>query len=400
MAGYYDMPFPLRTASILIILVLSLGLIYIAQGILVPIGMALLFAILLRPIARFLRLKLKFPHAIASVFAVAFMILIVVAIFLFISYQVADMANDWDKIKHNISIHIANLQEAIHDQFNLSKGEQQKMLNDATKDSMQTGKEIVSSTLLSVSDMLLSLVLIPIYTFLFLLYRTHFMKFLAKLVTKPHQPVLEDIMIKIKGSVQSYIIGLMIEMIAVSVLTSAGFMIIGLEYAILLGCITGLLNLIPYIGITIAGVLSIVASLSTNTDFSLIFGVIIVNVVVQLIDNNLLVPMIVSSKVEINAFVSIVGIIIGGALAGVAGMFLAIPFFAILKVIFDHFKPLEPWGYLFGDDLPKNYQWNRISLTRYGYDEESAHTTAVLPSENPTLEYTKTTTEETNEQRS
>lgn len=378
MAEYYDMPLPLRTACVLLILVLTLGIIYLAQGILVPIAIAMLFAILLRPVSRFLHQKLKFPNVLASIVSVLLMICVVLAVFTFISYQIADIAHDWNKIKHNLTIHLSHLQQMIYETFNLSRSEQQKMLDDATKDSMNKGSALVGTTLLSVSDMLLNMILIPVYTFLLLLYRTHFLKFLAKLVTKSHQKTLEDILVKIKGSVQSYVVGLMLQMVTVSVLTSIGFMIIGLEYAILLGCITGLLNLIPYIGITIAGLLSIVASLSTNTDFSLILGVLIVYVVVQLIDNNLLVPLIVSSKVEINAFISIVSIIIGGALAGVAGMFLAIPFFAILKVIFDQFKPTEPWGYLFGDDLPKTYQWNRIRLPLYNMEGETT-TSSGLP---------------------
>jgi hypothetical protein len=103
----------------------------------------------------------------------------------------------------------------------------------------------------------------------------------------------------------------------------------------------------------------------------MVIGVVVVNIVVQLIDNNVLGPMIVNSKVEINAFVSIIGIIIGGMLAGISGMFLAIPIIAVLKVIFDRIPELEPWGYLMGDDLPKTYVWKKIKLPRYDYDNSS-----------------------------
>ncbi|RZJ68287.1 MAG: AI-2E family transporter [Flavobacterium sp.] len=393
MAETTKLPFNARLAYTLLSIVLLLGLLYYAQGIIMPIMMSLLFAILLRPIARFFRKKVRLPHVLASMMAVLFMALIVAGIFIFISWQVSDIVSDWDKIQQNVQVHLRNLQDLIHDTFNLSKREQTKMLNDATKDSMETGKALVSTTLLSFSDMILNLILIPVYTFLFLLYRTHFMKFLSKLVPERHQNVLEDILSRIKVSVQSYIVGLLIEMVVVSVLTSVGYMIIGLEYAILLGIITGLLNLIPYIGITIAGVLAVVASITTNTDFSLVFGVLIVNIVVQLIDNNLLVPMIVSSKVEINAFISIVGIIIGGALGGVGGMFLAIPFIAILKVIFDRIAPLEPWGYLFGDDLPKTYEWHRIKLPRYDYETTETLRPAVTTPNNTPITFTETSTE-------
>ena len=216
-----------------------------------------------------------------------------------------------------------------------------------------------------------SITLIPIYTFLILLYRTHFLLFLSKLFNKENHEQLKDILTNVRLAINSYIVGLIIEMFLISLMTTLGFMLIGVKYAILLGIITGILNLIPYIGILFAGILSIVASLTGSPDLSVIIGVIVVTTVVQLIDNNIIVPLIVSSKVEINAFVSIIGIIIGGAIAGISGMFLALPILAILKVIFDRIESLEPWGYLMGDHLPKTYTWRNIKLPLFDSDELS-----------------------------
>jgi|SRR6218665_1280148 len=361
----FKFPFYAKMAFTLLSLVLIVVIFYYAQSILIPLLLSLLFAILLRPLVIIFNARLKMPHVIAVILSVILFVLFFVGIMYFISLQVSDMTNDWTKIKDNLAIHANSLQDFVREKFNLSKREQQKMLNDATKGSMETGKQIVSTTLLSFSDVLVNLMLIPIYTFLILLYRTHFIKFLCKLFKPEHHQKLRDILAQIKTSVQSYIVGLMIEMVVVSVLTTIGFMIIGLKYAILLGVLTGILNLIPYIGILIAGVLSVIASLTGTADLSIVVGILVVNIVVQLIDNNLLVPMIVSSKVQINALVSIVGIIIGGALGGFSGMFLAIPLIAILKVIFDKIESLEPWGYLMGDDLPKTYEWRRIRLPQF-----------------------------------
>ncbi|SDK41491.1 AI-2E family transporter [Flavobacterium noncentrifugens] len=387
-------PFYAKFAFTLLSLVLILGSFYLAQSIVIPLLMSLLFAILLRPVVIFFNLKLHLPHVIAVILSVILFVLFFVGIMYFISLQIGDMANDWGKIKQNVSIHANNLQEFVRERFNLSKTEQKRLLNDATKGSMETGKQIVSTTLLSFSDVLVNLMLIPIYTFLILLYRTHFIKFLCKLFKPEHHLKLREILKQIKVSVQSYIVGLLIEMVVVSVLTAVGFMIIGLKYAILLGILTGLLNLIPYIGILIAGVISVVASLTGNADLSIVLGILIVNVVVQLIDNNLLVPMIVSSKVEINALVSIVGIIIGGALGGFSGMFLAIPLIAILKVIFDKIESLEPWGYLMGDDLPKTYEWRRIKLPQF--HDNATDTINVHPNADVKI-FTETTTKDNNQ---
>ncbi len=394
MEGTLKFPFYARLAFILTSIIGILSLFYIGQGIIIPALMAFLIAILLRPVVLFFTDKLKFPHVLAVITAVIIFVLIILGIFTFISFQISDMANDFDKIEKNISIHIEHLQQYVKDNFNLSTREQKEYINGATEDTFKKGKEMIGTTLMSFTDTLLNLTLIPIYTFLILLYRTHFITFLSKLFKPQYHDKLQQILFQIKVAVKSYIVGLIIEMIAVSVMTSIGFMIIGLEYAILLGIITGILNLIPYVGILFAGVLSIVVSLTSSTEISIVFGVIIVNIIVQFIDNNILVPMIVSSKVEINAFVSIIGIIIGGSIAGVSGMFLAIPLIAIMKVIFDRIESLEPWGYLMGDDLPKTYEWHRIKLPHYDYGNSKKKVIIHVDIPAPTFTESSTTKEE------
>jgi predicted PurR-regulated permease PerM len=311
---------------------------------------------------------------------------------------VSDFVSDWNKIKHNFGIHLANLQEFVRSRFDISTNDQDKYIADATNDTVESGKEILGSTLLSFTDTLVNMTLIPIYMFLILLYRTHFMKFLNKLFKPSQQGVLLDILCQIKVAVKSYLVGLIIQMISVATLTSIGYMIAGVKYAILLGVLTGLLNLIPYLGILVAMLISIFATLTGTPDVSMILGVVIVTVIVQVIDNNILVPLVVSSKVEINAMASIIGIIIGGAIAGIPGMFLAIPTIAILKVIFDRIEPLKPWGYLMGDDMPKTYEWRNIRLTNYNYSlqsDEVAQNTDCIMVETPSI-FTETSTRTTN----
>jgi predicted PurR-regulated permease PerM len=374
-------PFYIKLAAILLCLLGLLTVVYLGRDIIFPLLLSLLFAIILRPVVSFLIKRLRFPHFIAVVFAIVLFVLLFLGIFYFISLQVSDMANDWGKIKNNFYYHIEHFQKMIRDNFHLSKREQNEIIINATKNSMDSGKEIVGSTLNSFTDILLNLTLIPIYTFLFLLYQNLFITFLIKLYKPEHHKKLREILVEIKTAVQSYVVGLLFEMVAVSVLTTVGFYFIGVQYFILLGIITGILNLVPYIGILFAGALSIVVSLSGSTDLSIIVGVIVVNIIVQLIDNNILVPMFVNSKVQINALVSIIGIIIGNALGGITGMFLAIPIIAILKVIFDRIDALEPWGYLMGDDLPKTFEWHKIKIPLYNYNTST--TTINFSSDTP-----------------
>ncbi|WP_293890414.1 AI-2E family transporter [Flavobacterium sp.] len=367
------MKFPLyfKLSAILIILVVIFITLYFGQDIISPVLLALLFAIMLRPVVSFLIKKLRFPHFIAVVFAILLFVLLFLGVFYFISMQISDMASDWGKIKTNFYYHLEHFQRMIRDNFNLTKREQKEIISNATNDSITSSKEIVGTTLNSFADILLNLILIPIYTFLFLLYQNHFITFLTKLIKPESHKKLQEVLYQIKIAIQSYITGLLFEMIAVSVLTTVGLYFIGCEYYILLGIITGILNLIPYIGILFAGALSIGVSLSGSTDLTIVFGVIGVNLVVQFIDNNILVPMFINSKVQINALVSIIGIIVGNVLGGITGMFLAIPIIAILKVIFDRIDTFEPWGYLLGDDLPKTYEWRKIKLPHYNFRNTS-----------------------------
>ncbi|MFM2212907.1 MAG: putative transport protein YhhT [Bacteroidota bacterium] len=361
-------PFYIKLAGVLLCLISLFVIVYFGQDIISPLLLSLLFAIILRPIVVFLTRRLRFPYFIAVVFAISVFVLLFAGILYFISLQIGSMASDWDNIKDNLYFHFQHLQEALRDNFNLSKQEQNEIINNAKMDSLASGKQLVGSTLSSFTDIILNLALIPVYTFLFLLYQNLFVTFLIKLYQPQHHQKLRTVLVQIKLAVQSYVVGLLFEMVAVSLLTTLGLYLIGVPYFILLGIITGILNLVPYIGILFAGALSIAVSLTGSTDLTIIVGVIVVNVVVQLIDNNLLVPLFVNSKVQINALVSIVGIIVGNVLGGITGMFLAIPIIAIIKVIFDRIESLEPWGYLMGDDLPKTFEWHKIKIPSYQYD--------------------------------
>jgi predicted PurR-regulated permease PerM len=351
------LPFYAKLSFILIILISFTFIFCIGKDIITPVLMAFLFAVLLLPLFTFLNGKLKFPRHFAAITCVLIFAAFIVAILVFISYQVKDIANDFDAIKKNTNTFITEVHKFVKENFHLSIGEQKKYLDNVTKDSVKNGSVTIGSAILSITDLLLDCTIIPIYTFLFLLYKDHFILFLAKLINKENHPALKDILAQIRVSINNYIVSLLLEMIIVSILTGLGLWIIGVKYFILLGLITGILNLIPYIGITIAGIITILASLTGTPETSVILSILIVNLIVQLIDNNLLVPLIINSKVEINAFVSIMGIIVGGAAAGISGMFLAIPLLAILKIIFERIESLEPWGYLMGNHMPRKFTW-------------------------------------------
>jgi len=185
-----------------------------------------------------------------------------------------------------------------------------------------------------------------------LFYQPILIEFFRRVFGLNNRSEVTAIITQIKTLIQSYLSGLVIEAVLVSTLNSIGLLILGIDYAILLGIIGGLLNVIPYIGGIVAVSLPMVIALLTKMSPIYALYVLAIYYFIQLIDNNYIVPKIVASKVKINALVSIIVVLAFGALWGIPGMFISIPLTAIIKLVCDHFEPLKPWGFLLGDTMP------------------------------------------------
>lgn len=340
----------LKAASICIILASLIAAIHLGKEIIIPLLFGLIFAILLRPVAAFLNKKLRLPDPLAILITIILAMGFLALVVFFVASQIAKFAENFPDIKQNLIMHYQNIQDWINDRFGISYAKQRDYVNQITEEGSKEKGSMVANTLTSLTHGLVNLIVIPVLTFLILLYRKLLVRFIAKLIKRHQYEVLDEIIFEISIVVNRYLLGLLIEMSIVATLTWLGLMLMGVEHAILLGAMTGMLNVIPYVGIFIAGILSILIAVSTADDPNIILGVLLVNVVVQFLDNNIILPRIVGSKVSINALASIAGVITGGLIAGVEGMFLAIPVMAICKIIFDKIEALEPIGYLIGSE--------------------------------------------------
>jgi predicted PurR-regulated permease PerM len=196
------------------------------------------------------------------------------------------------------------------------------------------------------------LLLIPIYIFLILFYQPLLLDFLHKLIKSDKQTQLNEIVTQTKTVIQRYLIGLIIEATLVAILYTTALLILDIDYAVLLGIIGALLNMIPYVGGTVGAALPMMIALATKSTAWYAVYIMGIYVVIQFIDNNFIVPKIVASKVKINALFSIIVVIVGNALWGIPGMVLSLPLLAIVKLIFDNIESLNHWGFLLGDTMP------------------------------------------------
>lgn len=127
-----------------------------------------------------------------------------------------------------------------------------------------------------------------------------------------------------------------LDAIIVGILTSIAMAILGVKYAVLLGFMIGLFNLIPYIGAIIAVVIATIITLLTGGISQAIWMLVIVTILQQ-IDANIINPKIVGDSLEISPILVILAVTVGGAYFGIIGMFLAVPIIAILKVLIEDF---------------------------------------------------------------
>ena len=195
-------------------------------------------------------------------------------------------------------------------------------------------------------------VLLPVYLFLLLFYKNLLLEFIRKLFKEDHHQTVFEILFNSKKIIQSYLIGLLVEATIIATLNSLGLIILGIDYAIILGITGALLNVIPYIGGVIAIALPMIIALVTKDSSSSALLVLLVYLFIQFIDNHFIIPRVVAARVKINALISIIAVLVGGALWGIPGMFLSIPLTAIVKVICDYIEPLKPFGFLLGNIVP------------------------------------------------
>ena len=329
------------------VLMLSIG-----QGIIVPLIFGTIIAIVLHPIVNFfVRIKLNRVLAITITLLLSFAL--IAGFGLFIISRLAQFGESWPMLVDKITDMINGTIHWIPGYFNISAHKVNTWIAETKTDLLNSSSLVIGQTILSAGSAMVAIFLIPVYVFLILFYQPLLLDFIHRIFGVERESKVSVIVTKTKTVVQRYLVGLFIETILVAILNSVGLLILGVDYAILIGVLGGLLNLIPYIGGLVAVALPMMIALATKESPWFALYVLGIYYFIQLVDNNYIVPKIVASKVKINALVSIIAVLAGGALWGVAGMFLSIPLTAIVKVICDSIDSLKPIGFLLGDTMPE-----------------------------------------------
>lgn len=328
-----------RIYKTLVILAITVTGVVLMRSILIPIAFGALFAIVLNPIAK--KIETKTGRILSIVLVLLGALLLLGLLIWFVIGQLKGLVSSLPGIEEKFFTAIVDVNQYIESQFGISTDEQTNMVAEGLKNlSVYLGEVLYSTSYLAYF-----FVQVPIYIFLFLLYREKFREFFLAFNPMSEMKWKEDI----DGVVRGYISGLTIVVLIAGTLNSIGLFALGIEHAIFFGFFSGALTLIPYVGITVGATLPALLALITKESIWYAVGVVGVHAAVQFLEGNFITPNITGSKISINAMAAILALLIGNLLLGIAGMILAVPAVGILKILMANSVSLKPFVILLED---------------------------------------------------
>ncbi len=332
------------TYKLFVIIALAITATVLASDIIIPLAFAAIIAIVMLPLVK----KLE-RRGIGTAFSITLVLLaavVVMALFMWLIVdQVFALVTDLPNLQVRFESYVNQISGTLRRDFGISTSEQNKMVTEA----MKSVSFYLGDILLSTTNTLSTLIQIPIYIFLFFIYRRKFHDFFYALLPSDKLGWRKDA----ENVVQGYSAGLLLVTLIIAALNSIGLLIVGIDHAIFFGILSGVLTVIPYVGIIIGSLLPIIMALITKDSIGPAIGVVIVFSIVQFLEGNFITPRITGSKVSINALAAIIALLIGGKILGIAGMILAVPGIGLLKILLSHTQHLKPFTILLEDTPQK-----------------------------------------------
>lgn len=346
-----QLPFFIRASVFILGLFAFITMLSIGRSIIIPFVFAVIISIILHPIVNFF-IDLKIKRIISIIITLLLSLLICAILAKVLITQVIRFGDSWETLVEKFNEINKDTVSWFSYYFDINPKKIHVWIAETKTEFFDTRISEIGKTLAILGNGMVIFFLIPVYVFMILFYNPIIIEFFRRLFGAHNRSEVSKIITEIKVLIQRYLIGLSIEVVIIATLFSVGLLLLGIEYAIILGVLGAILNLIPYIGAIVGALFPMIIAIITKPSPWYALLVLALYIFVQFIDNNIIIPKIVASKVKINALVTIMAVILFGTLWGIPGMFLAIPFTAIIKLIFDHIDILKPWGFLMGDTMP------------------------------------------------
>lgn len=343
------LPAYLQALAVMIFIIVLVFFLIVGKSLLVPLFMGGFFAILLTPLSMWLESK-KVPRILSCVISLLVMTALVGGLLTFVIGNVANFTQDFDDVSGRLTEYAENVDQWSMDTFSFNTALSEKANTDYLKNLLTENSSSIGDFALKTVGSLTGLVLIPVFMFFFLLYRNHLTNVIIHIYKDKDPELVKIRIVSLRKVILNYIVGVVKVMGILAILNITAFSLLGIKHAVFFGTLGAVLNIIPYVGPFFGAMLPMVYSFLTKDSLFYPAGVLISYQIIQMIEGNFLTPKIVGGNVNLNAFITFLGLIIGGTIWGVAGMILIIPMMAILREIFDLSDATKPFALLLGEE--------------------------------------------------
>jgi predicted PurR-regulated permease PerM len=341
----------------------AFGIIYtliLARDFLYPLAFGILLSYLVYPIVNYLEKK-GFPRIVSILLTILVTVAFFVTIAVFVLKRVNLFMDELPKFREMTVSHIESLQKSLETNFGIPSERLKRFLINNIFDLGNRSEKIFAAT----TGTVFAIFMQPVYVFLFLYYRTKFAYFYLKIVGRENRPIAVLALREIAGVVTRYMLGVTIVVVILCFFDTAGLLVIGVKYPLLLGVIMALFSFIPYFGNIIGGMVVLTFTLLTADSTTYAFRVVIFTFIVHFVENNILSPNIVGNNIRINPFIIILGLISGAMIWGIPGMLVTIPFLAMLKIVLKKIPSMQAFAYLMGTRGTQKHELTLRSIKEF-----------------------------------
>lgn len=341
------------------------AILILAKGILIPLGLALLLSFILFPVVK------KFESwginkMFAAFLSLLLLFLILGGIVFFFSNQIIQLPNELEAFKEKIIRLFADLILYFNNNFNPKADVKSEDLLGQSKEWFKNAAlPFAQNTFYSTASFLTNLLAMITYTFLLLIYRSGLVEALVKFSPANKREQALKMLKNVQQVGQKYLSGMLTLILILGLANSIGLWIIGIDSPFLFGFLAAVLAIIPFIGTTVGAIIPVLYSFMSQDSLLIPLAVMAWFWFVQLLDGNFLTPKILGNSLHVNALASILSLIIGAHVWGVAGMVLFLPFAAMLKVVCEEYTSLKPVALLIGSKIYNGKEDNEISSPKW-----------------------------------
>ena len=352
-------PYIFRLACIFIVIVLLVTSLYYLKAVLVPMLFSIIFAVMLFPSCIRLE-KLGFGKGLAS-FTTVFITTVFVGFLVYLLFnQVSSFVTHAPQLSNKLDSIVNSIRDFAVERFHLKKTAVADKIQQQLSELENNSGAILSNIIAYLPAILINLFMVPLYVFFLLYYRHFFLEFFYKVFYKADKTDIDETLENLNLVIKGYVFGQFLDIIIIGSVNAATLYVLGIGYPIALGFSIAVLCIIPYLGMIVASIVALLVALLTTTTTWQPFTALAALWVIHIIDSNVVAPYVIGSKINLNPLVAILVLILFGEMWGIAGLLLAFPLAAILKVIFDKIPGLKPYGFLLGE--PQKYHLKKYSL--------------------------------------